>query len=350
LDGLDPGAGAVLFRALASDGRGDAEGGAPADQEALGDLSQEVGGSPLALRLLAGAYSAKQEEWETFRQRLTGQLRAARLEHPDQPHHAALVACLGVALDGLATGPRALLPRLTLFQAPFLAGLAAAVFDEEAVPDHLHTLAQAGLVDTLDVAAMGEQATLYRLHPAVRALVDPGMDPAALEASRLRFVAAYTFFTSTALQRFTALGSRLVRIFIPDLIQALAWAERDDWSGLAFNLAGLWRHFGLLDEALRFYWDVLAIYETQGDQQGMAATLAMMGQLLAQREEHRDALQALLVSLSTFVQAQAMDDVVKVARAITGLRRRVGPAQFQVLWAEVAGDEPLPDWLIDDEL
>jgi len=219
----------------------------------------------------------------------------------------------------------------------------------------------------------------------VRVFLEPEVDPAELEPLRPRFVAAYTYFAAAAHRRFTGPGSRLVRFFLPDLDQALEWAGGRDRAGLAFNLAGLWRDYRLLDEALRLYGEARALFEALGDQQGKSATLhemahiyqargdldealrlygeslairevlgdrqgksatlAMMGQLLAQRGEHREALRAFLISLSILTQFQVAPEAAKVAQMVANLRQEVGPARFQALWAEVAGDEPLPDWL-----
>jgi tetratricopeptide (TPR) repeat protein len=387
LGGLRPEAGAALFRALTPDKgwRWDPDMGVCADEDGLRELSGEVGGHPLALQFLAGACAAGRESLQDFRLHVSRRLLEARQNYPDRPQHATLAACLAASLEGLAPEPRALLPRLTLFHAPFLGGIAAAALDDEAVPDHLYALTRASLVQPLEVGAKGEEATLYRLHPVVRAFLEPEADLAELEALRPRFVAAYTYFAAAAHRRFTGPGSRLVRFFLPDLDQALEWAGGRDRAGLAFNLAGLWRDYrlldealrlyeearalfgalgdqqgksatlhemahiyrvrGNLDEALRLYGEALAIREVLGDQQGKGATLAMMGQLLAQRGEHREALRALLISLSILTQFQVAPEAAKVAQMIANIRQETGPARFQALWAEVAGDEPLPEWL-----
>jgi len=110
-------------------------------------------------------------------------------------------------------------------------------------------------------------------------------------------------------------------------------------------MAYIYRVRGELDEAMRLYGESLAIKEALGDQKGKAITLGMMGQLLAQRGEHQEALQAFLTSLSTLVRLQAAPDAEKVGQIITDFRQEIGPARFQALWAEVTGGEPLPEWI-----
>ena len=293
LGGLSPEAGAALFRALAPDKgwRWDSGTGTFADESALRDLSREVGGHPLALEILASAYAAGRESLESFRHHLAERLREARLVCPDQPQHATMAACLGTSLDGLDQEARALLPRLTLFQAPFPSEIAAGVFDDASVVDRLHRLGRASLVQPLEVAAMGEEAILYRLHPVVRMLLEAEVDEADLEPFRPRYVAAYTRFAVGVRMRFTALGSRLVRLLLPDLERALAWAEGGNWSLLAFNMAGLWRNYGVLDEAMQLYEEVLAIDEALGDQQGKSATLHAMAYIYRVRGDLDEAMQ-----------------------------------------------------------
>jgi hypothetical protein len=73
----------------------------------------------------------------------------------------------------------------------------------------------------------------------------------------------------------------------------------------------------------------------------------MIGQMLARRGEHAEALHALLTALSTLTRLQATSDVVRVAQIIQALRREIGDDRFQTLWAEVTEDQPLPAWLTD---
>lgn len=368
LGGLSPEAGAALLRALIPGRRwrGDSGTDGPADidsdrlrsaafggieEESLKDLSRTVGGHPLALELLAGAYASGRESLVQLKRRLEGLLRTQDQSGgtrflKDVPPGVA--ACLSIAMDGLPPQPRALMPRLTLFQAPFLGGIAATVFDDQDVPHYLQILAQAHLIRQLSVEGVGEETALYQLHPVVRRLLEPEVSPAALEAPRLRFVVTYTLFAAAALQRFTVPVSRLVGLLLPDLDRALEWAQaEEEWSELAFNLAGLWRQYGLVDEALQLYRDVLIVTDTLGDHKKEAATRAMIGQMLARRGEHAEALHALLTALSTLTRLQATSDVVRVAQIIQALRREIGDDRFQTLWAEVTEDQPLPAWLTD---
>ncbi|MDH7472868.1 MAG: tetratricopeptide repeat protein, partial [Anaerolineae bacterium] len=101
---------------------------------------------------------------------------------------------------------------------------------------------------------------------------------------------------------------------------------------------------GDLEQARRLYQQSLEIVEALGDRQGKAATLAMMGQILAAQGQHEAALRAYLESLSILVQMQAAD-AAKVAKIIADFKAQVGEAAFRALWRKVTGSDELPEWL-----
>jgi tetratricopeptide (TPR) repeat protein len=72
-------------------------------------------------------------------------------------------------------------------------------------------------------------------------------------------------------------------------------------------MAGLYDRRGKGDEALTLYQQALDIQERIGDAQGKAATLAMMGQLLARQGDVVTALNCLRESLTLFELLKSPD-------------------------------------------
>ncbi|MGD9098858.1 MAG: tetratricopeptide repeat protein, partial [Anaerolineae bacterium] len=190
LGGLEPPDGARLFAQGAPQRMGDIQ---ASQAEAL---SRRVGGHPLSLRLLGGAFNGSATPLAAFVEAYEEQLIQAEDRYKDQSHrHRTLYASIETSVRHLDDALRALLSGLWIFYAPFLPETAAAVFDpdndQSPVPNLLHALWRRGLLMRDTRTLRDGTVLLYRLPPTLRPYAERNLPQAHEgEALRARFGAA----------------------------------------------------------------------------------------------------------------------------------------------------------------
>ena len=128
LEGLAPQEGARLFRHAASR-RAD-----EIDLKTAAQLSEKVGGHPLSLRLLAGAFKEISRPLADFLRDCDRYLLEAENKYLSLDHRQrTFYACIDISVRSLTDDQRTLLSRLWLFHAPFLPEFAVAIFDPESL-------------------------------------------------------------------------------------------------------------------------------------------------------------------------------------------------------------------------
>ncbi|MSP14405.1 MAG: tetratricopeptide repeat protein [Chloroflexi bacterium] len=172
LEGLQAEDGARLFTQSAPQRAGEVE------MALAAGLSRRVEGHPLSLRLLGGAFNARDIPLADFTQQYEAELLQAQDRYKAEDHrHRTLYAAIDTSVRTLAPELRALLSGLWLFHAPFLAEMAAAIFDPDGeypasvqspVYDYLHTLWQRSLLARSEHTVRDGTVRLYRLLPTVR--------------------------------------------------------------------------------------------------------------------------------------------------------------------------------------
>jgi tetratricopeptide (TPR) repeat protein len=293
LGGLDPEAGARLFAGQVG-GRREA-----LDEAKMQALSEQVGGHPLALRLLAAAFDATDLSLEAFRNDLAGRLPRVRDGWSDEARQESLWGCFDYSYDALPEDLQALFPPLGIFQAPFLPQVARAVLGEGA-EGGLHRLWRRGMLERLPLVDPDGQVLLYRLHPALQPYAQAKAGEEKLAALRPGFGAACAALASSSYGTIweQPLLAQLVRLALPDLGRAVAWVEDEKRaSTFRFHLGWLVRHYGDLEGAMRLYQEALEIKERLGDQKGKSATLHEMAYIHTVRGDLEGAMRLYQESL-----------------------------------------------------
>lgn len=146
------------------------------------ELSRKVGGHPLSLRLLGGAFNASAITLPAFIQDCETQLLQAENKYLGSEHrHRTLYACIDTSMRYLDAELRTLLAKLWIFHAPFLPGTAVEICDpaeEQAkdtrspVYDQLFALRQRGLLNLEETTLREGTVRLYRLLPTIRPYIE----------------------------------------------------------------------------------------------------------------------------------------------------------------------------------
>jgi tetratricopeptide (TPR) repeat protein len=328
LGGLLPDEGAKLFQQSAPQRSNAIE---PAGAE---ELSRKVGGHPLSLRLLGGAFNQITLSLPDFLRDCETHLLAAEDKYVGLAHRQrTLYACIETSVRYLDPDLSQLFSRLWVFHAPFLPSGAVAIFDPDfddtkgersPIYDQLYALWQRGLL-TLEHETLRE-GTLeyYSLLPTMRPYIEKYLARREEREGLLaRFGAVYaqlTRFLSHELRRggmtaFIAVQSRedLERgaayvtgiaqgYYLLDwgwVLQGIGYTRRGleltemaleigeghdrPLESLALNnMAGVYHATGQPKRALELYEQALLLRREVGDRAGEAATLGNMATLLYQ--------------------------------------------------------------------
>jgi tetratricopeptide (TPR) repeat protein len=152
------------------------------DQVIAWELSEQIEGHPLSLRLLGSAFNASSISFAAFVKEYEAQLLGAenkymRVDHRHRTLHASIETSVRYLDDGLAD----LFSRLWLFHAPFLPETAVAVFDpeddatkDEASPvyDRLNILWRRGLLVREEATLREGTVQFYRVLSTIRPYIE----------------------------------------------------------------------------------------------------------------------------------------------------------------------------------
>jgi tetratricopeptide (TPR) repeat protein len=179
LGGLSPKEGVLLFAQCAP--QKVKEG----DHISVWEISKEVEGHPLSLRLLGSAFNASTITLNAFRKEYTAQLMNAQNKYRDGDHrHRSLSACIDISVRYLNSDLRALFSGLRIFHAPFQAQTAVALFDPEGIDtedapslvrEQLDTLWQRSLLTRKMITVRDGTLQFYHLLPTTRPYIEQYM-------------------------------------------------------------------------------------------------------------------------------------------------------------------------------
>ena len=172
LDGLSPKEGAALFRQSAL------QRAEEVDISQARQISQQVAGHPLSLKLLGGAFIVSAITLAAFLKIYQEQLVKAENRYIGLDHrHRTLFACIEISVRYLDDHLHGLLSGLWVFHTPFLTEVAIAVFDPEyqdtdtnpsPVGSWLYTLWQRSLLTRETLIVREGRLEFYYLLPTVR--------------------------------------------------------------------------------------------------------------------------------------------------------------------------------------
>jgi tetratricopeptide (TPR) repeat protein len=323
LGGLSEAEGAALFR------QGAPQRAEAADMPLAQQLSQQVAGHPLSIRLLGGAFNASAislqgfiEEWDE--QLLQAENKYVGIEHRQR----TLYASIETSIRHLNADLRALFSGLWLFHAPFLPETAVTIFDAQAegtqdtegqrspIYDRLHTLWRRGLLTRETATLRDGTVACYRLLPTMRPYIEHNLSQAEDRETLLaRFGAAYaqlvrwlydeldrsSIAVYLALQSredlergiscvagitqgyyvlhwgwiLHRLGDRRRGLELTERALEIAQAHHQELELQALNyLAVVYQATGRPQDALKLYEQALPITREVGDRAGEAATLS----------------------------------------------------------------------------
>ena len=323
LKGLTPADGAALFHEN-SGRRQDTFTMAQAEA-----LSQTLGGHPLSLRLLAGAYNESIVPFDPFLREYEGYLQTAEDKLQESSHrHRSLSASVAMSVQFLTEDLRHLLSGLWIFHSPFLPETAVAIFDPDTaesegdtpspVLTNLAALHRRSLLAMERVNTSQGRFLLYRLLPTLRPFLQ--RLPQAFDSARLqqRFGLAMAILVDTIYRRLNegGMSTYLPQQCVDDFSRGLQWVDGETeahycnhWGyivqrlgdrrqGLALlerglelaegrfpqlvlditnNMGGVYRAIGQPQLALALFKQALPIHQEAGDRVGEATTLANMG-------------------------------------------------------------------------
>jgi tetratricopeptide (TPR) repeat protein len=173
LDGLAPGEGARLLCQCASRRRGEIE------HLAAQNLSQQLAGHPLSLRLLGSAFHASHRSFQEFLHEYEANLLTAEDMYQSLDHrHRSLNACIETSVRYLDADLRILFAKLQIFHAPFPAAVAVSILASEPetedehlssqIVQHLEILTRRSLLTRRQFSLRDGILTLYYILPAMR--------------------------------------------------------------------------------------------------------------------------------------------------------------------------------------
>ena len=176
LTGLTPMEGVRLFQQHASQRTEEI------DQVLAWELSEQVEGHPLSLRLLSSAFNASHISFSVFKEEYEAELGEAENKYVGPEHrHRTLYASIETSVRYLDTELLQLLSRLWIFHASFFSVSAAAIFDPEhensesppsPVFDQLDALWRRGLLTREAIPLHDETKRFYHLLPTMRHFIE----------------------------------------------------------------------------------------------------------------------------------------------------------------------------------
>lgn len=210
------------------------------------EISNAVGGHPLALQLLGSVYKKRADlNPKEFLHRIESLLAETRNKWQKTKRHISLEECFAFSLDNLPKNEegkelQAGLSRLSIFVAffaaymvaPTLAGGWPADEDEDklqqaAARKIVHALWERGLLERLTLPLQDENFYLYRLHPALGQFAAERLLPEELPAAQdthfraMRQLASRSYPASEGGGIYgSPLTSTIARVAMPDMLKA----------------------------------------------------------------------------------------------------------------------------------
>ncbi|HZO72339.1 MAG TPA: tetratricopeptide repeat protein [Ktedonobacteraceae bacterium] len=164
-------------------------------------LSRNVDGHPLSLRLLGSAFSSSTLDLASFVHLYEEQLVQAEDTYKDVDHRQrTLYASIKTSIELLPDALRQFLSNLRIFQAAFLLQTALAIFGQpagdatqrETITHHLQELWWRGLLHRTTIPTPEGDGLFYRLPPVIRLYIERNLpSPAEFDQVRERFGLEY---------------------------------------------------------------------------------------------------------------------------------------------------------------
>ena len=276
-------------------------------------VSEMVGGHPLALRLLASAFDDRAgTSLDQYIENMQSFLPKARDKWTEEDRHESLRASFDFSMSNLLKTKEGkelqiALSRLSVFIAFFADFIAAPVLQDH-VPENneefeqmrpqvnstLHALWERGLLERTTLPFFEEEDYyLYRLHPALRVFAREHLADVDTNAVQENYWQSMINLASIVEEQRTKdpVVSQIALRSIPDLVYAAESRNDRDAAHMQFWIGKLLRQFGMYNESQRMIEKSQGLTESQGNLQGRAATLHEKATILRDRGDLDAALE-----------------------------------------------------------
>lgn len=265
-------------------------------------VSEMVGGHPLALRLLASAFDDQVgTSLDQYIEDLQSHLPKARDKWTEEDRHESLRASFDFTMRNLVKTEegkelQVALSRLSVFTAFFMDFTAAPVLenyfpenDEEfeqmkpKVNSTLNALWKRGLLERSTTPLEGKIFYLYRLHSTFRYLSRERLTD--VEMVKENYWKSMSYLAGYAEQQITKRPfiAQITLCAVPDLLAAAESKNDEDAALMQFRVSKLLRHFGLYDDSWHLLEKSRDTYQILNDLKGKSATLNYMARILVTR-------------------------------------------------------------------
>jgi len=291
-------------------------------------VSEMVGGHPLALRLLASAFDDQVgTSLDQYIEDLQSHLPKARDKWTEEDRHESLRASFDFAMNNLlkiSEGEelQIALSRLSIFIAFFIAETAALVLENRfaeteedgnelvvRAKNALHALWEHGMLERIQLPLKNEIFYFYRLHPALNQFAAEKLSIDEKSANQETYWRSMSHLAHRAYPSKdedngiygNLLLTNIVRFAIPDLIKTTKFKYQNrETANILFEVAFLHSHFGELDKSLNLYQQAVTISDELGDLKGKSSALQNMAGIYMTRGELDKAMNISQQSLVIF--------------------------------------------------
>ncbi|MBE0671406.1 MAG: tetratricopeptide repeat protein [Anaerolineales bacterium] len=282
-------------------------------------VSEMVGGHPLALRLLASAFDDQVEtSLDQYIEELQSHLPKAHDKWTEEDRHESLRASFDFTMNSLLKTEegkelQVALSRLSVFIAYFVDFTAAPVLENH-VPENneefeqmrpkvnstLYSLWERSLLERITLPHVEEEDYyLYRLHPALSVFAKEHLVDVDTNAIQNNYWQSMINLASIVEEQRTKnpLISQIALRSIPDLIYVAESGNDRDAAHIQFWVGKLLRQFGMYNESQRMIEKSQGANETLDNLQGKAAALHEKATILRERGDLDEALELYQQSL-----------------------------------------------------
>jgi tetratricopeptide (TPR) repeat protein len=273
-------------------------------------VSEMVGGHPLALRLLASAFDDQVgKSLDQYIEDLQSNLPKARDKWTEEDRHESLRASFDFTMRNLVKTEegknlQTALARLSIFKSFFAPMVVSSVIAnkwpaeaEEVKEQHENAqiisraLWQRGLLERATIPLAEENFYLYHLHPALAFFAKERVsDAETIKENYWKSMSGLTHIVEEQKSKSPLMVQIALRA-IPDLLTAAEFKNDEDAADMQFSASKSLRQFGLYADALHLLKISHQIYTSLNHQKGMSVTISAMAQIIAARGDLDKAMQ-----------------------------------------------------------
>jgi len=298
-------------------------------------VSEMVGGHPLALRLLASAFDDQVgASLDQYIEDLQSHLPKARDKWTEEDRHESLRASFDFTMNNLVKTKegkelRVALSRLSVFIAFFFDQIAAPVLEnqfpeneeesKQILPEAhktLHTLWERGLLERTFIPLEIENFYLYHVHPALRYFARERLTE--FETVKENYLKSMSFLARVAEEQMkkSSLIAQIVLRTLPDLQVAAESKEDQDTAIMQHRVGKFLERFGFYDDSLSLFEKSRNINQSFNNRQGEAV---LLGDIASIEEMRGNLERAVEMQKRKFEITESIGDWKEAIKALIAL-------------------------------